>query len=193
MVVFDSKFLLLFLNPTLGKEGNPSGNVLANFQRLEHLIQQLEKSRTKIIVPTPVLSEVLVYAGKARVAFVETLRNSSAFVIQPFEQLAAIEAAIMTRAALDADDKKSGLETAWAKVKLDRQIVAIAKVVKATMIYSDDSDVRKLAAEVGIADTGIAELPLPPESAQRELDLPAPAEMPKDAPPETPEVPDKDE
>jgi hypothetical protein len=42
------------------------------------------------------------------------------------------------------------LVATWAKVKFDRQIVAIAKVEKASMVYSDDEDVRKLAAAEGI-------------------------------------------
>jgi hypothetical protein len=46
----------------------------------------------------------------------------------------------MTRAAVDAGDKRVGSDATWAKVKFDRQIVAIAQVRRATAIYSDDAD-----------------------------------------------------
>ena len=71
----------------------------------------------------------------------------------------------MTRAAIDAGDKRSGSEATWAKIKFDRQIVAIAKVAKATAIYSDDADMRTIAAAEDIAVVGLAELPLPPEKS----------------------------
>jgi hypothetical protein len=89
----------------------------------------------------------------------------------PFDTIAAVEAALMTRAALSTGDKRGGLGAPWAKVKFDRQIVAIAKVARATMIYSDDADVRTLAAAENIPVIGLAELPLP---AQPELPLPTP-------------------
>ena len=70
--------------------------------------------------------------------------------------------------------KRGDSNAPWAKIKYDRQIVAIAKVAGATTIYSDDSDIRAIAAEAKIAVKGLADLPLPPQSAQAELNLPAP-------------------
>ena len=57
------------------------------------------------------------------------------------------------------------------KGKYDRQIVAVAKVCGATTIYSDDKDVRTLAKTVKIDVIGLADLPLPPEKAQMDLEL----------------------
>jgi hypothetical protein len=102
----------------------------------------------------------------------------------PFDSLAAIEAAVLTRAAIDAGNKRSGSESAWAKIKFDRQIIAIAKVARATAIYSDDADVRAIATAEDIAVIGLAELPVPPQSLQIELPLETPVqESPTDAPP----------
>jgi hypothetical protein len=91
------------------------------------------------------------------------------------DALAAIEAALMTRTALDADDKRGGLAATWAKVKFDRQIVAIAKVARATAINSDDANVRALAAGEEISVIGLADLPLPPQNPQIEMQLEPPA------------------
>jgi hypothetical protein len=77
----------------------------------------------------------------------------------------------MTRDALAAGDKRGSAQGTWAKVKYDRQSVAIAKVDAADTIHSDDSDVRKLAVQAGLSVMGIAELPLPREMAQGHLNF----------------------
>lgn len=81
----------------------------------------------------------------------------------------------MTRNALNAGDKRGGSGATWAKVKFDRQIVAIAKVARATAIYSDDADVRTIATAEGIVVIGLAQLSVPPETAQIEMQLEPPA------------------
>lgn len=176
MVVFDATMLLLFLRPNSGQPRNSSGAPIAQVQqRIAHLLQRLERTRTRIVIPTPALSEVLVRAGPAAPQIVETLNRSAVFKLVPFDSLAAIEAAIMTRAAIDAGDKRAGSDATWAKVKFDRQIVAIAKVVRATTIYSDDADVRTMGAAQDMTVIGLAELPLPPENPQIELQLEQPS------------------
>ena len=56
-----------------------------------------------------------------------------------------------------------------AKVKVDRQIVAIAKVHEVDELYSDDEDVRRIGESVGVRVKGVADLPLPPVDPQRLL------------------------
>jgi hypothetical protein len=81
----------------------------------------------------------------------------------------------MTRRAISRGNKRGGSSATWAKVKYDRQIVAIAKVCGATTIYSDDEDVEALGKTAKIAVTGLSALPLPPEKAQLSLQLTGPA------------------
>lgn len=64
--------------------------------------------------------------------------------------------------------RNAGAET-WAKLKFDRQIVAIAKVVGATTVYSDDDGVETVATRSKIQVTRTCDLPLPPETLQGEL------------------------
>jgi hypothetical protein len=82
----------------------------------------------------------------------------------------------MTKAAIDRGDKRGGVAAAWAKIKFDRQIVAIAKVFNVSNIYSDDEDVRALAAPENISVISLAELPLPPAKSQSEMQLAPPRE-----------------
>lgn len=93
------------------------------------------------------------------------------FRIESFDTRAAIEVAAMTRSAIDSKAKRGASDSTWAKIKYDRQIVAIAKVNQANLIYSDDRDIRAIATQAGIAVVGLADLQLPPESAQHELPL----------------------
>lgn len=51
-------------------------------------------------------------------------------------------------------------------MKFDHQIVAIARVENATVIYSDDNHLGRFARRHGIEVFGIASLPLPPEDRQ---------------------------
>ncbi len=137
----------------------------------EFLVQELERAKTKIIVPTPALSEVLVRAGPAASQqIIEQLNKHAVFRIEPFDTRAAIEVAAMTRNAIDSGNKKGNTAATWTKIKYDRQIVAIAKVCGATAIYSDDRDIRNIAKLVNIKVIGLADLPVPEEA--RQLGLP---------------------
>ena len=120
---------------------------------------------------------MLVRSGAAAVQIVEKIKEFSIFEILPFDELAAIEVALMTKRALDSGDKKEGSDETWNKVKYDRQIAAIARVRQASAIFTDDAGLRNIASRVGIAVHGLADLPLPPEKAQGELELKPPAEI----------------
>ena len=96
--------------------------------------------------------------------------------IEPFDQRAAIELAVMLRQELGPGRKlKDGAET-WAKLKYDRQIVAIAKVCNATALYSEDDDIHTLAGRFQIPAFRIRDLTVPPADQQTDLLLDRPEE-----------------
>lgn len=174
MVVIDATMLLLFIRPGTAVPPGPDGLPIEKpKERIELLIQQLQKAKEKLVIPAPALSEALVRAGVEETSrIVETLNKHSVFRIEPFDTRAAIEVAAMTRRALDGNGgKKGGSNATWAKVKFDRQIVAIAKVCGASKIYSDDEDVQRLTKQHNISVAGLADLPLPEEDKQFKLDL----------------------
>jgi hypothetical protein len=149
MVAFDATIISLFIHPGAKPPNDSQGQPVTQCQeRIEYLVQVLQDKREKIIIPTPSLAEVLVVAGAAGPTYLTQLSNSARFKICPFDEKASVEAAIAIRKALDSltkGAKKSGTGT-WAKVKFDRQIVAISKVEGAHTIYSDDEDIKKYAA-----------------------------------------------
>jgi hypothetical protein len=173
MVVIDTTFLLLMLRPGTPVPNGADGLPIENpKERIEYLVSQLDKAKTKIIIPAPALGEALVRAGaEPTQKIVEHLQKYSVFSIEPFDTRAAIEVAAMSREALAKGRKKGKSDATWAKVKYDRQIVAIAKVHGTQTIYSDDSDIRTLGARAKISVVSLADLPLPPQKAQMELGL----------------------
>lgn len=173
MVVIDATMLLLLLRPGTKAPTHAEGvEIEKPKERIEFWIQKLQKEKTKIIIPAPALSECLVRAGnEASIAIVEYLNKYAIFRIEPFDTRAAIELAAISREALGAKGKRGGAKAVWAKVKFDRQIVAIAKVCGATEIYSDDGDVEALAKLQHIKTYGLADLPLPESDRQFQLAL----------------------
>lgn len=173
MVVFDATTLLYLLDPEAKAPKDPeTGEPVARVKdRITFLVSELEKRKEKIIVPTPALSELLVRAGEAGPGYLDILSRQATFKIVDFDQRAAVEVAAATREALAAGDKRSGSDSPWAKVKFDRQIIAIARVEGASAIYSDDGDIVRFAKNFGIAVIRVSDLPLPPEDAQQSLPL----------------------
>ncbi len=176
MVVFDTSVLLLLIHPGAKPPFDAETNqpVERAAERVAHLAATLSNSREKVIVPTPVLSELLVHAGEATGKYLDILNNQAAFRIAPFDQRAAIEAAIAMKGALqrggirvDATDPAA----TRGKVKFDRQIVAIAKAEGASTVYSDDQDVVKYAKQAGLEAFRTIDLGLPPENPQSSLDF----------------------
>ena len=176
MVVFDSSVLLLVIDPNAKAPNDPSTGetVERAAERIEYLIKNLTTNREKIIIPTPVLSEVLVHAGDALRPYLETLNGQAAFRIAPFDQKAAIEAALATNDAIKRGGHRvdaANPDATKTKIKFDRQIVAIAKAEGAHAVYSDDDDVHNYAARADLKAYRTAELELPPEDPQRSLDF----------------------
>ena len=163
IVAVDASALTLLVNPDADGPIDPStGQALTRAsERIGRLIEDVEKQRGTILIPTPALAEVLVKAGDAGPPFLERLHSSARFKIADFDQRAAVEVAAMTREAIRAGDKSAGVLEPWQKVKYDRQIVAIARLNGAQSIYADDNGVASFAEKVGLKVIRTWELPLP--------------------------------
>lgn len=133
-------------------------------ERLDLLIELIAANDDVIIIPAPVLSEVLVKlpASKAD-ELLKRIKTSPWFKVEAFDAAAAVELGTRTAQAMAAGDKREGLQADWTKVKFDRQIVSIALVVKATEIISDDADVAAIGDRWGVLVRSIDDLPLPAE------------------------------
>ena len=154
LVAFDSSFLIPLFNARYGDRGalNP---------RIAYLISTLDRAKATIVIPTPALSELLIGAGEAAPRYLKIISMSARFRVASFEMRAAVEVAEIHRHAIGRGDKKEGLPS-WAKVKHDRQILAVALIENATRLYSDDGDLKSLAIGSPIEVLAIEDLPEPP-------------------------------
>lgn len=177
MIVLDATTLLLLIEPSAKPPKDPStGKPLEKCkERIENLLQTLTGTGSQVLLPTPVLAEILVRAGNAKNQYLTEMTTNWAFRPASFDERAAAELAMILDGDLKSKKKLTEKET-WAKLKFDRQIIAIAKVHRVSMIYTDDEKLAKCAKANGLDVTHTWDLPLPPVKAQQELPLPPPDE-----------------
>jgi predicted nucleic acid-binding protein len=173
MVVFDATVLTLLLWDSAGVpvDQHTKTPIDRPKDRINFLIQRLHKSRTQILIPTPVLAEVLVQSGSAGMRYVHALQKATVFRIESFDTRAAIELADIDRKVSEGGDKKAGELAPWQRIKIDRQIIAIAKVAGADTLYTNDGPLGRFAKKAGLIVITLNELALPPPEAPRQLDL----------------------
>lgn len=164
VAAFDTNILCLLLHPDADVPSDPSTNrpVLRAHDRMSHLVEQFRESGSRILLPTPVLAEFMTFADPKYLTIID---NSANFEVAPFDQRAAIEAALAMKTAKAGPGKKLGRDATWQKIKVDWQIVAIAKVRGAETLYTTDSDLDTIAAEFKIKTAHVAQLDLPPSDA----------------------------
>ena len=153
-VVFDSTYLIDLFIPRLQGDKRVA---------LDFLVAELSKTRGRIQIPSPCLTELLVRAGSARDKYVQQLGSSSAFEVISYDRRAATECALLLDAAWDSKTQKNITKT---KFKFDWMIVACAASRNVQRIYSDDVDILRCAAQVGIKTIKQADLPIPAELRQ---------------------------
>lgn len=145
MVAIDNTTLALLLHPKAKPPIDPATKrpLEKCRDRIEKLIDDLDADGERVIIPTPVLCEFLILAGKEGPEYLATIEGAKTLLVMPFDQKAAIELAAMELEHRSRGGKKTEPDVPYQKVKFDRQIVSIAKANGAHTIYSDDGDVRK--------------------------------------------------
>jgi predicted nucleic acid-binding protein len=160
MVLFDAGILIKLLDARTPDKQR---------EKLDYLIATLQKAKTKILIPTPALSEFYVKADPDVVA---NFKGKSAFIIASFDEKAALECSISVADAIRSRSKKTAQPDApWQKIKFDHQIVAIAKCNGATTIYSEDGGLRRFAEVLGLKALSTDDLPEDPATMQQKLDI----------------------
>jgi hypothetical protein len=102
------------------------------------------------------------------------VEKKRAFQVADFDRKAATECADLDRVALASKDKRQGSKEVWQKIKVDRQILAIARVNRADLLITEDDVLLKLATACRMANTKIYNLDLPDSARQHTLELDPP-------------------
>lgn len=163
VVAIDANFLVELL--TLSKD-KADVNL-----RVAHFISRAEKAKAKIVIPMPAIAEFLVGAEQAGLQALNALERRAYIQMASFDRPAAFECSQIERSAKASGDKKDGSTEPWQRIKVDRQIIAIAKVCGATLIISGDSRLRTTAMRVGMEACDFSELELPPSASQTMIDF----------------------
>lgn len=108
MVLFDSDFLSVLLHERIDKVLDPKTKkpVERIKDKIRHLIDTLDKAREKILIPTPVLSEILCLCGNNANDVLAELMDTYGFEPAPFDVVAAVEAAIAISDARIREERK---------------------------------------------------------------------------------------
>jgi predicted nucleic acid-binding protein len=162
-VVFDSNFLVAATEPELVPKEKDDR---AKFQLL---LRSLDEQKTHIIIPTPVLAEVLMKRFSERARLIQALRRSPRITLAEFgAAAAAVSAELMARKWPKPSDRSA--EWSRHRLKFDLQIVAIAQVNNAAVVYTTDKQLAAHCRTEGMAALGFADLPMP-DVRQSVMDL----------------------
>lgn len=163
-VVVDTTILLLMLDPA---SADATGVDRAQ-ERVEFLIETLAANRTEIIIPAPVIAELV--AGRVhRAQAIVAALGSNRFVLQPFDVTIAIETGLLIdrfRRERPLDDRFPN----WKhEMKYDAMIAATAVVRGARALYTNDGRFQDYLTASEVEVVMLSALPLRPADPQMRL------------------------
>jgi predicted nucleic acid-binding protein len=132
--------------------------------KIQSLIDETKKSRGRILIPAPALSE---FAVRARAEEIRLLLEERIFLIAPFDTRSALECGAIYRTWLSRQSKTAPK----SKIKFDFQILSIAKVYNANLLITNDNQLKMLAVQHGILAKPIEDIALPDTARQLALPL----------------------
>jgi predicted nucleic acid-binding protein len=141
--------------------------------RLKGLLEDIDKTNGQLIIPVQVVGEYISGAEQAGQELLAKLLTNRRIKVANFDHVAAVECAMMDKSAIALGGHKRAplsRDAIWQKVKVDRQIVAIARVLRVDKIISTDGDITKIAKAIGMPCMTVEELPLPSWAAQVDID-----------------------
>jgi len=165
-VALDANFLSILLDDKTRIPADPSTQrpFERAQERIQYLIEELQDKNAKILIPTPALAEFLILAYPDGAAYLQHIKSTYRFELVDFDEMAAIELAELA-VKIGKPKRKPRVkrdEETWAKLKYDRQILAISLAHTIETLYSADGPLRELAKSNGINVVGLADLPMPP-------------------------------
>lgn len=165
MIVVDANFLVLLLDP------DAMPHLDRGRERIEFFIRELAKDKAEIVIPAPVIAEIVAGRIDRIEEIVEALLRSRYFSVQPFDAVIAIETGELIKRAQDRIPPAQRLPGWKVAMKYDAMIAATAKVRRAKAVCTDDAGLSAHLRDTDIKIIRIEDLPLPPENPQTNFDL----------------------
>lgn len=142
------------------------GHIPHKKERLKYFFDECDRQRHEVLIPTPVLAELLMGVEEAaHEQILARLNGQKSIQVVPFDQIAAIECAII----FPEQKRLFGNEENKRKLKFDSQILAVCSSRDVSVLLTNDEGQAKKAAERGIKTMGIEELPIPDDARQTNM------------------------
>ncbi|CAG0999849.1 hypothetical protein PLCT2_03006 [Planctomycetaceae bacterium] len=141
--------------------------------RLDALFVEISRSKGRLILPTPVLAEFFVRSSATGAsAWLAALQRKQAIKVAEFDVKAAAECAAIHRRAVDAGSKRHHVKPneAYQKIKVDRQIAAIAIVNRSDAVITADGNLRTVCEANGLRVMSVQDLAIPDAARQRRIE-----------------------
>lgn len=162
MVILDTNALVLFFGKRLNAEDS---------LRMQGLIQIIRARKESIGIPAQVWAEFLDQADEQDLIATQNIFKTPAFRLLPYDLRAALETVEVVRAGRSARSASKGEKRPRQSVKVDWQIIAIAKSNGARLLITNDKDMLSEARRSGVQCSQICDLPIPDHLRQHHLDL----------------------
>jgi predicted nucleic acid-binding protein len=156
MIVVDSGFLIALFDPECF-----SGRIDNAYGRVERFLADTTECSGKILIPTPVLTEVLTNRLDRTDEILARLSRQSAVQIVDFDQIIAIEASYVIKYKYNRMQVGQKHENWKVLLKYDAMIAATARVWNARALMTADGDFNAMLEGTGIAIISLEDLPLP--------------------------------
>lgn len=141
--------------------------------RLDLLFEKVKQhAGGRIVVPAPVFAEFLIKTDEATKGWFTGLERKRSVVVAPLDKRAAFECALIDKSVIATYGNKKGQQTEepWQKIKVDRQVLAIAKANNSDLLVSNDKNMHKSAELIGVNVMYLQDLELPESAKQKKLD-----------------------
>lgn len=165
--ILDTNMLICFLHPDAPSRTERTA------ERVTYLLQRLDETRVDIVVPAPVLAELLLYTNADEGVVESELLKIPRVEFGAFDEAVAVELARIARILKSPRVSKSEFVGSRSRLKFDKLIVAIAYCFNSPTLYSDDENVMKIAKRIGIEVISSSQLPLPPQEQQQHFEFDA--------------------
>lgn len=160
MVIWDTNILALYFSGRLSSDDQI---------RMNGLVSELSRKKETIGIPAQVWAEFLETASQEEAEESVKLFKSNAFSLLAYDMRCAIETAEVARQGQTVRKSTKGPKRDRQAVKVDWQIIAIAKVNQARLLLSNDGPMAAEAIRQGLNCMKISELPIPDNGRQHSI------------------------
>lgn len=161
MVIWDTNILARYFGGRLNKDEQ---------LRMDGLVAVMRSKREPIGIPAQVWAEFLDAASEDEMSASQALMKTSAFRFLQYDMRAAVETVDVARAGRVARKAMKGKLRDRQAVKVDWQIIAVAKVHRARLLLTNDGDMQTEASRSGIACCSIDDLEIPDALRQHAIE-----------------------